>query len=59
MEGLTLTPEELAEIERKRQIVSTLNASGAFDVRGGSVELHFDGEGTLRKVERFDTLFRS
>lgn len=54
-----LTPEEIAEIARKQDVVSALNASGAFDVRGGSVTLHFDGQGRLRLVERKDVLFRT
>jgi hypothetical protein len=53
-----LTPEELAEIARKQEIVTRLNASGAFDVRGGSVVLHFDAIGALRLVERHDTILR-
>lgn len=53
-----LTKEELAEIARKQDIVSKLNASGAFDIRGGSIVVHFDALGALRLVERHDTLIR-
>lgn len=58
MGGQELTAEELAEIARKQEIVSRLNASGAFDVRSGSVVLHFDNLGALRLVERHDTILR-
>lgn len=54
-----LTPEELAEIARKQDIVSKLLASGAFDIRGGSVVMHFDALGALRLVERHDTILRT
>lgn len=57
-QGVVLTDKELADIARKQEIVSKLNTSGAFDVRGGSVTLHFDGDGLLRKVDRSDTLLR-
>lgn len=60
MEGQhKLTEEELADIARKQEIVSKLNASGAFNVRGGSVVIHFDALGHLRVVERHDTLLRT
>lgn len=58
MAGRVITPEELAEIARKQDIVSRLLACGAFDVRGGSVVMHFDKDGKLRQVDRADTLLR-
>ena len=59
MDGIVLTKEELAEVARKQEIVSKLLSCGAFDVRGGSVELHFDAEGNLRKVDEHKTLLRT
>jgi hypothetical protein len=56
---LLVHEREAAEIERKKDIVSKLNVSGALDVRGGSVTLHFDADGHLRKIDRNDTLLRS
>lgn len=55
---MPLSEEETKEIARKQEIVTLLNSSGALDVRGGCVTLHFDGEGMLRKIERSDTLLR-
>lgn len=55
---IVLTPEEVREITRKQEIASALLACGAFDVRGGSITIHFDGDGALRLVERGDILFR-
>ena len=40
-------------------IVSILLKTHALDMRNGSVTLHFDADGNLRKVERNDILFRS
>ncbi len=54
-----MTQEELKDIERKQLIVSKLNNSGALDIRGGSVQLHFDADGNLRRIDRMDTLLRS
>jgi len=53
--------EAALEIAMRRQesIIKTLIVSGAFEVRGGSVTLHFDAKGDLRKVDSFLTLFRS
>lgn len=59
MAGLEMTQEELKDIERKQLIVSKLNNSGALDIRGGSVQLHFDADGNLRRIDRMDTLLRS
>lgn len=55
---IVLTPEEVREIARKQEIASALLACGAFDVRGGSITLHFDLNGKLRKVDRNDTIYR-
>lgn len=53
-----LTDQETAEVLRKQEIVSKLNACGALSVRGGSVTLHFDGDGTLRRVDKTEPLLR-
>ena len=62
MEGdviLEVTVDEAKDLIRKQGIVTALNRSGALDVRGGSVTLHYDADGLLRKVERHDTLYRT
>ena len=48
-----------AELERQERTVRKLVQSGALDVRGGSVTLHFDADGELRKVDRNDTIYRT
>lgn len=55
---IVLEQEEVAEIARKQAIVSALNACGAFDIRSGSVTLHYDADGSLRRVDRADILFK-
>lgn len=39
------------QVERFREIVMNLFESGGFDVRSGSVTMHFDHEGDLREIE--------
>jgi hypothetical protein len=57
-----LTPTD-AELFKQWQhfydVFNKLSNSGAFNVKNGSVEIHFDHEGTIKKIERRDSLFDS
>lgn len=39
------------------EIVKVLLDKGIFDIRNGSVSLHFDGNGVLQTIQRADILY--
>lgn len=47
------------EQSKTRMTIEALLQSGALNTRNGSVTLHFDADGTLRKVETNQILFRT
>lgn len=63
--GLTvvqLTPldaQVFVEYRRHQDLFQRLLSSGVFDIHGGSAELHFDSDGTLRKIDKHETVYRT
>lgn len=64
MENVTIilsTPE--AEMFKSWQsfhsTFALMVSSGVFDVKSGSVTVHFDGNGTIKRIERKDDLFNA
>lgn len=49
-----ISPDE--KIQRYVDLANQLIESGAFDVAEGSVTIHFDSKGFIRKLERHDNL---
>ena len=47
------------EFRRLQDSIAKIIHSGALEVRGGSVTLHYDADGTLRRIDRSDSLLRS
>lgn len=44
--------------QEKYEVFNTLLDNGVFEVRNGSVALHFDNDGTLQLIQRADVLYR-
>lgn len=53
------TPEAMMfrDFQQFHETFALLVKSGVFDVKNGSVTLHFDPQGQLAKIERKDNLF--
>lgn len=49
--------EQFLLFQQHRETFTTLLESGVFEVRGGSVVLHFDRHGILQNIGRADTLY--
>lgn len=47
------------EFRRQQDVWAKLLNSGALTVKNGSVVLHFDNDGSLRRIERHDILLTS
>lgn len=45
------------EFQRLHKNIELLTNSKMFDIRNGSAVIHFDNDGNIGKIERFDTLF--
>lgn len=61
MTTIELTEKEAAlfvEFQRMQDTWMKLVNSGAFKVKSGSVTLHMDEHGVLRKIDRSDCLLR-
>lgn len=50
--------ELFVEFRRRQEVFKIMQDTGCFDVHGGSVTLHFDADGTLRKVQKDEIVFR-
>ena len=64
MEEITVfltTPEALAfrEFQKFHEIFALMCKSGVFDTTNGSITMHFDSEGMIKKIERHDSLYDS
>lgn len=55
------TPEAIMfkDFQQFHQTFALLCSSGVFDVRNGSVTIHFDNESNIKKIERNDSLYDS
>lgn len=55
------TPEAhlFRDFQQFHTTFALLAQKGVFDVKGGSVTLHFDAQGLIQKIERHDSLFDS
>jgi len=53
------TPEAIMfrSYQQFHETFALMVRTGVFDVRNGSVTIHFDNESTIRKIERNDSLF--
>lgn len=53
------TPEAILfrEYQEFHQTFALLCTKGVFDMKNGSVTIHFDSAGTIKKIERHDSLF--
>ena len=59
---LFLTPPEallFKDFQQYHQTFTLMCQKGVFSVKNGSVEIHFDHEGTIKKIERRDSLYDS
>ena len=56
---LLTTPEAILfrDFQQFHQTFALLCTKGVFDMRNGSVTLHFDQNGTIQKIDRHDSLF--
>ena len=59
MEQFLLFKENIASLQQHYKKILVLVKSGALDVRGGTVTLHFDPNGNLATVTRADGLYTS
>lgn len=62
METITLvltTPEAILfrEYQQFHQTFALLASRGVFDMKSGSVTIHFDSNGIIQKIDRHDSLF--
>lgn len=62
MEPITIvltTPEAVMfrDFQRFHETFALLCSKGVFDMRAGSVTMHFDFQGNIQKIERHDSLF--
>ena len=55
------TPEALLfkDFQQFHATFALLVKKGVFDIKNGSATIHFDSEGTIKKIERHDSLFDS
>ena len=53
------TPEAIMfrDFQQFHKTFALLTSNGVFDIINGSVTIHFDSEGTIKKIERHDSLF--
>lgn len=58
IEMTTMDADLFVEFRRHQEIFARLMSTGCFDVHGGRVTLHFDSDGTLRKIEKEETVFK-
>lgn len=58
IEMTTIDMETFARFKQHQALFKTLIEAGCFDVHGGRVTLHFDGDGELRKVEKEEIVFK-
>ncbi len=47
------------EYQQFHDTFALLCSKGVFDMKNGSVEIHFDSQGTIQKIQRHDSLFDS
>lgn len=55
---VTLEGADLKSTERCREIMQVLFEKGVFNIRGGSVELHFDSDGYLQVIKSHVETYR-
>lgn len=55
------TPEAIAfrNFQQFHNTFMLMVNKGVFDTKNGSVEMHFDSNGVIQKIERHDSLFDS
>ena len=53
------TPEAIMfkDFQQFHKTFALLCSSGVFDTKNGSIEMHFDAQGGIRKIERHNVLF--
>ena len=57
-----LTPPEVAlfkDFQQYHQTFTLMCQKGVFSIKNGSATIHFDPQGTIKKIERNDSLFDS
>lgn len=55
------TPEAMLfkDFQQFHATFALMASRGVFDVKGGSVTLHFDGNGEIQRIERKDDLYNA
>jgi len=58
VELTTIDAQSFIEFKRHQALFQRMLETGCFDVHGGKVTLHFDADGTLRKIEKDEIVFK-